>query len=289
MAVTSTFSAELISVSSILTYDVYKTYINPQASGKKLIWISYAGVFFFALALAAFSTGLYYVGISMGYLYLMMGVIISAAVLPATLTLLWSGQSWAAATFSPILGFACSLTGWLIKAKTEFGHLSVEATGSNMPMLVGNCVSLLSPLVFIAFFTYCPPFKPQNYDWQSMMDIKQSDDADDVRDEELEQRQLLRARKIARFLVAFLVLAFLLLWPIPMYGTGYIFSKKVSCRSLSEFLPLTTACSSSPAGSSLVFYGCSAPFSWLASFPSGRAELASREFLGMYMTTSLIT
>merc|ERR1712098_867096 len=159
--------------------------------------MSYAGVFFFALALAAFSTGLYYIGISMGYLYLMMGVIISAAVLPATLTLLWDGQSWAAATFSPLLGFACSLTGWLVKAKTEFGELSVAATGSNMPMLVGNCVSLLSPIVFITVLTYCPPFKPQNYDWQSMKDIKQADDADDTRDEEKEQQQLLRARKIA--------------------------------------------------------------------------------------------
>ncbi|KAF1987589.1 Na+/solute symporter [Aulographum hederae CBS 113979] len=226
MAVTSTFSAELISVSSILTYDVYKTYINPKASGKRLIWISYGGVVFFAIALAAFSTGLYYIGISMGYLYLMMGVIISAAVLPATLTLLWSGQSWAAATFSPILGFVCSLIGWLVKAKTEFGELSVASTGSNMPMLVGNCVSLLSPLVFIALLTYCPPFKPQNYDWQSMLDIKQSEDAEEDRDEEDEQRTLLRARKIARFLVAFLTLAFLLLWPIPMYGSGYIFSKR---------------------------------------------------------------
>lgn len=238
MAVTSTFSAELISVSSILTYDVYKTYINPQAKGRQLVLMSYAGVFFFALALAAFSTGLYYIGISMGYLYLMMGVIISAAVLPATLTLLWSGQSWAAATFSPLLGFACSLTGWLVKAKVEFGELSVEATGSNMPMLVGNCVSLLSPIIFITVLTYCPPFRPQNYDWQSMMDIKQADDADDERDNEKEQQQLLRARKIARVLSVVLTLCLLLLWPIPMYGSGYVFSKKVSRWSFLRSLTL---------------------------------------------------
>ena len=72
MAVTSTFSAELISVSSIFTYDVYKTYINPAAKGHQLVLMSYAGVVFFAVALAGFSTGLFYIGISMGYLYLMM-------------------------------------------------------------------------------------------------------------------------------------------------------------------------------------------------------------------------
>ena len=39
MAVTSAMSAELIAVSSIWTYDIFQTYINPQASGKKLIYM----------------------------------------------------------------------------------------------------------------------------------------------------------------------------------------------------------------------------------------------------------
>jgi urea-proton symporter len=33
MAVTSASSAELIACSSILTYDVYRTYINPRETG----------------------------------------------------------------------------------------------------------------------------------------------------------------------------------------------------------------------------------------------------------------
>ncbi|KAK9363461.1 hypothetical protein V1504DRAFT_431020 [Lipomyces starkeyi] len=36
MAVTSASSAELIAVSSIGTYGIYKTYINPRATGKQL-------------------------------------------------------------------------------------------------------------------------------------------------------------------------------------------------------------------------------------------------------------
>lgn len=36
MAVTSCGSAELIAVSSLLTYDVYKTYVHPQASGEEV-------------------------------------------------------------------------------------------------------------------------------------------------------------------------------------------------------------------------------------------------------------
>lgn len=34
MACTSAMSSELISVSTIATYDIYRTYINPTASGK---------------------------------------------------------------------------------------------------------------------------------------------------------------------------------------------------------------------------------------------------------------
>lgn len=130
MAVTSAMSAELIAVSSIWTYDIYQTYINPTASGKKLIYMSHASCVTYATVMAAFSTGLYYAGISMGYLYLMMGVIISGAVLPASLTLIWDRQSWAAATFSPPLALACSLIAWLVTAKQESGDLSVLSTGA---------------------------------------------------------------------------------------------------------------------------------------------------------------
>jgi Na+/proline symporter len=130
MAVTSAMSAELIAVSSIFTYDIYQSYINPAATGKKLIYMSHMSCVVFAIIMAGFSTGLYYIGISMGYLYLMMGVIISGAVLPASLTLLWSRQSWAAATFTPPLALVCSLIAWLVTAKREFGELSVIATGS---------------------------------------------------------------------------------------------------------------------------------------------------------------
>lgn len=45
-------------------------------------------------------------------------------------------------------------------------------------------------------------------------------------EEQIEQAKLLRAAKIARSLTVFLTFALLILWPMPMYGTGYIFSKK---------------------------------------------------------------
>jgi hypothetical protein len=180
----------------------------------------------------------------MGYLYLLMGVIISPAVIPATLTLLWADQSWAAATFAPPLGFACSVISWLVTTKAISGELTVETTGANIPMLVGNCVALLSPLLFIPILTYCPPSKPQKYDWQSMLNIRVTDDRDMViedpeRLEEREERLAISAAavaedtaklnasaKTARWLCISLTIALLVLWPMPLFGTGYVFSSR---------------------------------------------------------------
>jgi Na+/proline symporter len=59
MAIMSTYSSELISISSIATYDVYKMYFRPDAPGKQLMRINYFSMTIFALLMGAFSTMLY--------------------------------------------------------------------------------------------------------------------------------------------------------------------------------------------------------------------------------------
>ncbi|XDG07372.1 hypothetical protein ABKA04_006987 [Annulohypoxylon sp. FPYF3050] len=241
MAVTSATSSELIAVSSIFTYDLYRTYFKPDASGRRLIYMSHVIVVLYALFISSFSVGLYYAGISMGYLYLMMGCIISSAVIPATLTLVWKGQNKWAAALSPIFGLAFALAAWLVTARKECGSLDVACTGSNNPMLAGNVVALLSPLALIPIFTLV--FGMDNYDWKSMMAIRRGDDHDlattagvDLEEtvgghEETanefadEQAKLMRASKISKWTTVGLTLAFLVLWPFPMYGSSYVFSK----------------------------------------------------------------
>lgn len=241
MAVTSAASSELISVSSIFTYDIYKTYLNPKAQGKTLIFVSHSCVFVFSLSLSAFSVALYYIGVGMGYLYLLMGVIISSAVLPAALTLLWSGQNWHAATFAPLGGFVFALIGWLTTTQGLFSELSVDTTGSDMPMLAGNVIALGSPILIIAVCTLI--WKPAGFDFKELKKIKpvndaaeealdfpgvEVDDEDDlyVYQDPKEVALLDRYAKIARIITVVMALCFLILWPMPMYGTGYIFSRK---------------------------------------------------------------
>ena len=71
------------------------------------------------------------------------GVIISSAVVPATLTLMWSKQNLAAAALSPILGLVCSLIAWLVTAKKQGGSLSVASTGAKY-VHTSSCLNLRS-------------------------------------------------------------------------------------------------------------------------------------------------
>ena len=109
-------------------------------------------------------------------------------------------------------------------------------------MLAGNVVALLSPILYIPLLTYA--FGPQNYDYASMKQIRRASDDDvaaaanidlelvpgeraQTADEALhEQTRLKRAATIAKSLTAFMTIALLVLWPMPMYGTAYVFSKK---------------------------------------------------------------
>ena len=118
-------------------------------------------------------------------------------------------------------------------------------------MLAGNVVALLSPLIFVPVLTYA--FGPQNYDYKSMAAIRLGNDEDIAEDahadlelvpgasgltpeeNEIEQKKLRRASRIARSLTGFLTLALLILWPMPMYGSEYVFSKKVGGLLLSLY------------------------------------------------------
>ena len=109
-------------------------------------------------------------------------------------------------------------------------------------MLAGNVVSLLAPMVFIPVLTLV--WRSPKYDWVSMKLIRRADDediadaanidielvpgqtSDHAEEEAEEQRKLHRASKVARSLTVILTLVFLVLWPMPLYGTGYIFSEK---------------------------------------------------------------
>lgn len=143
LAVTSATSAELIAVSSILTYDVYVRYINPKATEQQILRMSHAGVVIFALVMGIAGVIFYYIGVSMGWLYTFMGVILGSAVCPIALCITWKKASKVGCISGSLIGFAAGIIAWLVTTSAlNQKVINVTTSGGNYEMLAGNLASI---------------------------------------------------------------------------------------------------------------------------------------------------
>ncbi|XVF57431.1 hypothetical protein PTKIN_Ptkin06aG0204700 [Pterospermum kingtungense] len=213
MAVTSAGSSELIAVSSLCTYDIYRTYINPDASGKKILSVSRAVVLGFGCFMGLFAVILNKAGVSLGWMYLAMGVFIGSAVLPIAFMLLWSKANALGAILGTIFGCVLGIVTWLSVTSIEYGRVNLDTTGRNAPMLAGNVVSILTGG---AIHGVCSLLWPQNYNWDTTKQITTVEKVDhsDLETEEFKEEKLTKARSwIVKWGAGFTIII-VILWPL---------------------------------------------------------------------------
>ncbi|KDQ57453.1 hypothetical protein JAAARDRAFT_193782 [Jaapia argillacea MUCL 33604] len=164
MAVTSASSAELIATSSILTFDVFKTHIRPDASPETMIRVSHYMIVLFAFVMATVASIWQAIGIDLGWLFLFMGIVIGGAVVPVALTICWKKQTRVAAITGAVVGCASGITAWLVTAaKTNDGVLSLATTGQEYATLAGNLASICVGAICTVVITL---IKPDDFDWE---------------------------------------------------------------------------------------------------------------------------
>ncbi|KAI1611862.1 SSS family solute:Na+ symporter [Exophiala viscosa] len=168
MAVTSSSSSELIAVSSILTFDVYKVYVKPSATPENLIFISHVMICVFGLVMAAFACIWNAIGIDLGWLFLVMGLLIGGAVFPAAFAVTWKGQTRAGALTGALGGLAAGVIAWLVEAHVYYGELTVASTGGSYPTLAGNMAAVLTGLILTLVVSW---IKPDDFDWSITRNI----------------------------------------------------------------------------------------------------------------------
>jgi hypothetical protein len=166
MAIVSTGSAESIAVSSLVSYDIYREYINPRADGEQILFISRLVVVLFGVFMGCFSIILFELGLNLGWVYLFMGVMIGSAVAPLWNLMTWKKASGTGAVIAAWSGLFMALTVWILTAKIYSGSVDVNTLGSNAAMLTGNLVAILSS-AFIHWF-YSTFIDPQDYDFGTM-------------------------------------------------------------------------------------------------------------------------
>ncbi|KEZ43939.1 putative urea active transporter 1 [Scedosporium apiospermum] len=234
MAVTSTLSAQVIAVSSIISFDIYRQYINKTASDRDVIKWSHIGVIFFGLFSACFSTILHYGKVDLGWTLYMLGVLTCPGIFPTTFAILWKKQSTAAAVISPILGMLTGLAVWIGTAYHFYGEVSVASTGQAVPCTWGTAISALSPAVYSIIISL---IKPANYNWAdfgkenlALEDSSNDDSAANSTDEDVSKYKANKAllKRWGRIAVIWSLATFFghwVLWPLPMYAAKYIFEK----------------------------------------------------------------
>ena len=225
-AVTSAGSAELVAVSSLLTYDIYRTYKKPSATGRELMNISRLSIVTFGLGMGILALILFEIGVSLQYVYLAMGILIGSAVAPVLLALIWSKTNRTAATIGAVLGLICGVGVWLLSADILFGNISLMSTGQNIPLLVGNLTSIsIGAIVTIAGSL----LKPERFNFSiTRQKIHLVDER--IRSMIKQDSDELYLQKIAKFGYRYAIIISLTLvvaWPLPLYFSGYIFSYPV--------------------------------------------------------------
>ncbi|RLL93482.1 hypothetical protein CFD26_102212 [Aspergillus turcosus] len=256
MAVTSSTSAELIAVSSLLAFDVYKTYFRPQSDSATLVRVSHWGIVLYSLVLSAFCCILNAVGLSLTWVLTVLGVIVGGAAVPVGLILLWGRMSTVAAIVAPWLGFVSGIVVWLVTSMKRSGAINVETTGDATNAVAGNIASFGVGVVSAVVLSYLFPKKYPCVDAQVAPGIEgvaptpqeetvQPSKADDgceketpapvkneivefLQDKQIEPMDPVLVRKAERLAqganIVFILIAVILV-PFTLFGTSYVYSK----------------------------------------------------------------
>ena len=225
MAVTSAGSAELIAVSSLVTYDLYRTYKNPTATGKQLVKVSRATIVAFGLGMGGLAVILLGMGLSLGFVYLAMGILIGSAVVPIALTILWKRTNRVAATLGAVIGLIISTSTWVAVAASlpEYGGVvDLASLGHNYSMLFANIAGIISGGVIAIIGSLAVK---STFQWADLKDkitlveISAADSAKVTEDEET----LKKAFKFSVRGGGLMTIILIIVWPMPLIASGYVF------------------------------------------------------------------
>merc|ERR1711990_1195253 len=218
MAITSTGSAEQIAVSSLIAYDIYKKYINPKATGEQILKVSRVAILGFGLFMGVLSIILFELGLSLGFVYLMMGIFIGSAVMPVAFVLTWKDASASGAIAGAVVGQICGLITWIVcslferDANGKHGTVDLDTLGGNYPMLAGNVMAIGMSGIVCAVMS---KMNPQNFDLTTLKDgIALIDDKlPELSDAQKDEERLVASLKwITKWGVGFSVIM-VIVWP----------------------------------------------------------------------------
>jgi SSS family transporter len=219
MAIVSTGSAESIAVSSLVSYDIYREYFNPEATGAQILKVSRIVIVLFGLLMGALSVVLDWLGLNLGWVYLFMGIVIGSAVIPLWNMMTWRKASGPGAVIAAWSGLVLAVATWLIGCTIQSGSITIDNLGKNEVMLAGNLVAILSSGLIHAVISI---MKPQDFDFETLDSNIKLVEADEsgLTAEDKDPEMLAKAEKwiITRGWILTIVLV--IIWPLLSIPAG---------------------------------------------------------------------
>ncbi|SCU98964.1 LANO_0F00320g1_1 [Lachancea nothofagi CBS 11611] len=225
MSVTSATSAELIAFSSITTYDLYRTYFNPGASGQKLVRASHISVVCFGLFMAALAVVFNYINVTVSWLLSFLGIVLNPEVFAVTLALFWPKMTKLSLLIGVPLGTVSGVVCWIGATYHYAGGTINRATlMTTEATFIGNIVSLFSSAIYIVAISLIKPegsFNLDSFKWE----VRVADDIDTEEQEALvlseKDEKLLNAQTwLSLFINLFLLLGVYVVLTCALYGWG---------------------------------------------------------------------
>ncbi|SCV02299.1 LAMI_0G17678g1_1 [Lachancea mirantina] len=229
MSVTSATSAELIAFSSITTYDVYRTYINPNASGDKLVRASHISVVMFGMFMACLAVVFNYIGVTVGWLLSFLGIVLNPEVSSVTLALFWPKMTKKSLLIGAPLGTATGVACWIGATHRYAGAVNKNSLMTTEATFIGNIVSLFSSAVYIVVISLVKP--EGSFNMASIKDqIKTADDVDIEEKQAMianeDESQILRRHSFYSLCInVFFLLGVYVILTCALYGWGGDLSK----------------------------------------------------------------
>ncbi|KAL2816596.1 Sodium:solute symporter family-domain-containing protein [Aspergillus cavernicola] len=236
MACTSVASAQLIAVSSIVSFDIYGGYFKKKPTDRELIRWSHVGVVGCALFISTFATVLHKGGVDLNWLIYMIGIVICPGTFPTCFALLWKKQSKTAAIVSPIVGMAAGFAVWFGTAHALYGEITITTTGKTLPCMYACLTSMFVPLPVSVAISF---LKPSHFDWDEFLKIERVSDKEGTgagtgtgtsfdREAYFSPERVKYMKRMSRNAAIWAAATFLgqiVLWPLPMYGAKKVMSK----------------------------------------------------------------
>ncbi|KAL9939634.1 hypothetical protein V8E36_001451 [Tilletia maclaganii] len=227
MSVTSSISAQLVAVSTIVAYDIYRPYFNPKGTPQQVLNVNHGGVIGFGIFMAAFGALLYGVGADLNLIYNMTGIFTGACLMPLIFTFFDNRLNVFAVTAGIWLSFGAGVGVWLGTASRLFGVVDLTTVADVSPCLYGCATSIGVGLIICILSTI---IKPQHFDWADVPKLVSSIDENgnevNVADNEkgYDKKELDSALKLSAWggLIVFLTL--FIIFPFSLYR-NYIFPR----------------------------------------------------------------